>query len=386
MNSNPQLDLHPDAESLNAFMEQALAEHERGQILAHLAGCGRCRQVVYLAQEAAAEMEPVVTAAALRSAARQKSWFRNWRFAWVPVGALAAIVGVSYVVHVRRVEVASEMAKATLSLPQNDAGVSRPPSPPAEIRAAPPIAAAAPRRTAPKAMKPQQPSVASKQLTLSATAPSGGGASEMANASRDEAIAPPGAPGAGYPAMDAAAEYKPAPALAVRQQEQERAAAAYQAQSLATEKRSEANSDKAAKREAIAGMLTPAAPMAHTDASPPHTGSYDAGGRLKKSGTFAVYTAKPTELPSGLPALSGAAAQRSMLAVDSAGGVYLSEGSGIHWESVAKQWTGRAVSVRVQPRLDEYHGAAPLPAAVFEIVNDQGQVWVSTGGRIWKAK
>ena len=41
MNSTPQLDLHPDADSLNAFVEQALGAPEREQILAHIAKCDR---------------------------------------------------------------------------------------------------------------------------------------------------------------------------------------------------------------------------------------------------------------------------------------------------------------------------------------------------------
>ena len=43
--------LHPDADSLNAFIEGVLPEHERLACLAHLADCSRCREIVYLAQE-----------------------------------------------------------------------------------------------------------------------------------------------------------------------------------------------------------------------------------------------------------------------------------------------------------------------------------------------
>ena len=57
MNSNPQLDLHPDAESLNAFAELVLPEREREQVLTHLAACSRCRQVVHFAQDAASASE-----------------------------------------------------------------------------------------------------------------------------------------------------------------------------------------------------------------------------------------------------------------------------------------------------------------------------------------
>ena len=64
MNSTSQLDSHPDAESLNAFAERALPERERGQIVAHLAECSRCRQVIFLAQQAIAEMEMAAAPAA----------------------------------------------------------------------------------------------------------------------------------------------------------------------------------------------------------------------------------------------------------------------------------------------------------------------------------
>ena len=51
--------VHPDPDALNAFVEGALPEHERVECLAHLAECGQCREVVFLAQKAA-EMEAPV--------------------------------------------------------------------------------------------------------------------------------------------------------------------------------------------------------------------------------------------------------------------------------------------------------------------------------------
>ena len=77
MNTTPQLELHPDAENLNAFAEQALAAPERERILVHLAGCSRCRQVIFLAQQAAGD---AVTPAA-RPTSESVSWFWNWRIA-----------------------------------------------------------------------------------------------------------------------------------------------------------------------------------------------------------------------------------------------------------------------------------------------------------------
>ena len=70
--------LHPDPDSLSAFIEGMLPEHERLQCLAHLAECSQCREVVYLAQEPT----PV-------PAADPAPTWRRW-FAPVPVLAAAA--------------------------------------------------------------------------------------------------------------------------------------------------------------------------------------------------------------------------------------------------------------------------------------------------------
>ncbi len=73
--------LHPDIDSLNAFVEGVLQEHERLRCLAHLAECPRCREVVFLAQEP----RPV---AVIQSPA--VNW-RRW-FAPIPVLAAAAVI------------------------------------------------------------------------------------------------------------------------------------------------------------------------------------------------------------------------------------------------------------------------------------------------------
>jgi hypothetical protein len=68
------------------------------------------------------------------------------------------------------------------------------------------------------------------------------------------------------------------------------------------------------------------------------------------------------------------------------GMVLLSKGLGNPWEKVAKRWSGRAVANPVEPVVGRNESAEPLPAAVFEIVNDRGQIWVTTDRIIWKAK
>ena len=123
MNPNGQHEIHPDAEQLNAFAEHALSEHERRQMLAHLAECVRCRQVLAYAQQAVdisyadeAELDeaavPALAAAfpPSRTSSTQKPWWRSWRFAWAPAAVLAAGASLAFYIHFARVERNSQMA------------------------------------------------------------------------------------------------------------------------------------------------------------------------------------------------------------------------------------------------------------------------------------
>jgi hypothetical protein len=389
MNSNPKLDLHPDAESLNAFAEQALPERERGEIVAHLAECGRCREVVFLAQEA--EMEPefelaVAAAAAPNSIPRKERWFKSWRFAWVPAGALAVGLSAAYIVHVRHEEIVAEQARAAREVVVHNVEMaSTPQAPPMGKQAVPPPPTAS-SPSALKSLKSQLPNLAPREMAPVAAPPPASESSAMANRSSNDAALQPGASGAGFPAMDAAADYKPAPALAVSRQEQERAFGALQARSRETEKSSQANAGEPGKNDQVHGVTTAAAPMAQFGASSAKSASAETGGRYKKGGAFALYKAKTAALPSGLISVSTEMTESRTIAVDGAGGVFLSEDAGSHWVSVAKQWSGRAVAVRLRTKMGASADAADASAGVFEIVNDQGLVWVSTDGRIWKAK
>jgi hypothetical protein len=125
--------------------------------------------------------------------------------------------------------------------------------------------------------------------------------------------------------------------------------------------------------------------------------------RLRSGGLSGIMAPNAVHLPSELPAVSIAHAGEWMLAIDNAGALFFSEDSGANWEPVTKQWTGRAVLVRknATPKPEE---AAP-PAAkrespgdtsgsgtvsesdtVFELLNDQGQAWLSTDGKTWAAR
>ena len=74
---------------------------EREQILVHMSTCGRCREVVFLAQQAAEEDQPEPVAAAVDAPIKPRtSWF-NWRWAWIPVAACAGLIGVAVMQHFR---------------------------------------------------------------------------------------------------------------------------------------------------------------------------------------------------------------------------------------------------------------------------------------------
>ncbi len=398
MNSNPKLELHPDAESLSAFAEQALGERERGQILAHLAECGRCREVVFVAQEAAAERMPELAFAAAAAPAQEsevtqkkgaRGW--SWRFAWVPAGALAVLVTAAYVAHVRQVESYAEQARAASEAAARGAEMAS--APETGMKAAPlPVApgpvAHAPEAAAAKVVKSGPRNGAFRQMTAEAAPAPLEVGGVTARSSSDE-VALPGRSKEASPAMSVAAQREAEPAVAATQERQGFAAEALQKRRVATGATEAAVAVKPEVHKAAGGMLAATARSAQVDANLDAkrgpAGSGMTNGPPMKDGGFAFGQAKWVGLPSGLPAVSTMSAQGLTLAVDGTGGVFVSEGAGHDWESVAKQWSGRAVAVRLQTAAAG-EGASRSASTIFEIVNDQGEIWVSTDGRNWKAK
>ncbi len=113
MSHSTQLEFHPNADSLNDFVEHALPEPERQEILAHLAGCSRCRHVIYFARETPSVLETPMPAAvpAPKAALPRDSWFKSWRFAWASVAACAAMIALAMFIYVRHRAPAPEIAK-----------------------------------------------------------------------------------------------------------------------------------------------------------------------------------------------------------------------------------------------------------------------------------
>jgi hypothetical protein len=400
MNSTSQLDFHPDAESLSAYAEQALPERERGQIVAHLAVCGRCRQVIFLAQEAASGLETGASAAVptAHSAARTGSWLSGWRLAWIPAAALAAVVGLAVVVHFRQPQPGTEMARiAPESAPLDEGNIARPSAnegilvQKVQTPASPAAAKLSERKAQPA------PVLAISDATLGGAAPSAAPATEtvtMAQSSGDRSatVLAPGAQGQGM----TSAQYMPEPATAARQPQH--VAGVYSSNATAVYAPKTKMDNMAAER-ALASQKAEArfdgaggASASRLQMKPAPHSSYDAGGQMPVTQFEAAREEKTAPLPSGLAVVSTVTAQTRTLAIDQAGTLFLSEDSRSHWEQVARQWAGRATEVRLQQTgtgstaATAGQVAPPLPSAIFEIVNDKNLIWASVDGKTWKAQ
>ena len=117
--------LHPDADQLNAFVEQALPAHEREQTLAHLAECAACRQVVALS------LPPRTQPEVARAPWYFGNWYSGWRLAWAGVPALAVIIVLLIFLRAGRVPTptVTEMDTARVVTPAEPAA----PSPPSAV-------------------------------------------------------------------------------------------------------------------------------------------------------------------------------------------------------------------------------------------------------------
>ena len=375
MNSTPQFDLHPDADSLNAFAEQALAAPEREQVLAHLAECSRCRQVIFLAQQAATEAEAPALDSATRPAIQPSGWFWSWRFAWVPVAAMAAVLALMVTFHSWHTAPAPEMAKV---MPLHDEAI---PAPLPQERAITGTAHKPALTTKPAAgntffAEPGRPSQI--QPAPSAAPPASFGVIAPSTEMKTSAL-PTSMDGAQQQVT--VAQYQSEPAVAAWQQEQQRSGGSLSASANTTQV-----SQKSMRMEEYDARARRQAPSAgprmaqQSQAAP--SGRFNIGEQQQLSGLMAPGKLNSPKLPSGLPVVSRATAQHLVLEIDRAGTLFLSDETGEHWEPVARQWTGRAIEVRAITGLS----GNTAPATGFELKNDSGSTWASADGKTWTAQ
>ena len=435
MTAATQHDFHPDAEMLNAFAEQALPERERSQVLAHLAVCGRCRQVLAFAQPAigaeAVELEEVALPAAAAPAPPPPSaWWRRWRLVWVPAGVLATFIVTSLSIYLWQVDdsnktvvvetqpAAPNLNAVAASSQDELAKVASPPSPPVATTPARPPAqtrAAMPETTpAPLPAAPDQQMF--DRLTAGAATPRS--VTQTVTVEQNQSSLAPVSPAqqpetaqlapAGLPAVYGM-QLKP---LSPEQQQMEAKRqlmlAEQRKQIEAAAVQNQMFTGGAAQPSGAQGAIAGAAAGANSSAASTNQQTElrarSTAGFSQLHGSLASWNGslQPIHLPSGLAVASLASAAHRAVAIDTAGTVFVSEDSRGAWKSVKPQWAGRAILVRTHtPSLPASKTApaaatgdstsaavrpAPNPASFFEIVNDKNQIWQSTDGTTWTAK
>ena len=420
MNPINQSATHPDTESLNAFVEQVLPPTEREQILAHMATCGRCRQVVYLAQQAGVGPIEHVPEAVPQPPAPRRSWLASWRLAWIPAAALAGFVGYA-VLHHSQVEQRKQLAR---NVPPMAATLA----PPSQLESASSNKAAAPatRDKAPAPMekqalpKPLSPPIAAPEIQTSlresaistfATGSGRGGSSNAGLAPTARLDAPRKASSLGGPMAANQNQQQNTNALQSPQQNvvvnqlqvqnananqlQQQNSAALQQLSARQQLQSGGIIATGASRKVEAGdkketkvvsadALSANAPAAMAQVEVAPLAKKDENEKGQVVSALKAKTAAAIKLPNGTAALSVASAQGRTVAVDPTGNVFCIESPSTQWIPVTRQWTGRAILVRTHPAvLHDATSPAP-PSPVFELMNDNIQTWVSFDGKVWQ--
>lgn len=401
-----QFDVHPDAEILNGFVESALPDAERKDVLAHLGGCGRCRQIVYLAQDAmpAAEAPANALRAERRIVDGERAWILRWRTGWATAFAFAAIAAFAVFVTIRHREPDRQMAGLAPS--------PAPAAPAAAPQAAPERPAQSEKAFAELGV-PEAEAAAPKAKTKGR--PGAGGATSTPFAA---APAPPPAPavlaeGGPVPLANAATN-----SLAPSTPDSAGAARVSKPVSSTMKATRFQSAPQAIHGGLVAGNAQGSASGASI--APPATQTLEVNAH---SAQLQVQRAAPAQadqlapliaagaavdkksglilLPSGLPLVSTAGAGRTQLAIDAVGALFLSHDFGKNWQPVERQWTGKAVKVRIaqtfkaknaplsgplEKQQAQAQAAVTIPAALFEIVNDRNAIWTSADGKTWTAK
>lgn len=396
MNPTIQSGTHPDAESLTAFAEQSLSGAEREQILAHMAVCGRCREVVFLAQQAR-EAEPARQISVETGVAKgaSRGWFGGWRWAWVPVAALAGFVGFAVMQHARRASLVQEVARnaqqaealqggtaanvANGSTMQPAAKKDEPRAMSADQRGTAAVKEEQANKDAGANVLDEKKSVEQKDQSnqtssaMNASAGAAGGAMHGAFAARTKSSQVGG----------------PMAQNQAQQQNYMQQNALVQAQAPANEMLNKPLPPAAAPPVGHPGATSesvevqPSQQAAPSPARQMATVSVTAENLEVARDAVSKTKAAKAMLPSGLEAVSVATALQRTVAIDTAGGLFLSEDAGKHWQAVKTQWTGRAVLVRTPKAAADPGMLMKQQTPLFELRNDKLQTWLSLDGKTW---
>lgn len=404
--------LHLDADSVNAFVEGVLPEHERAQCLAHLAECARCRDIVFLAQDvpdSPAAPIPIPISA-------HRRWFQPIPLLGMAAAGCVAIIATWLYLRSGKEAQPQELAARVTQAP------SLPPDNRVETQVLKPLipeASRSARRRSPEPPAQNPPRAAVPSLEPPQTVPEPSRVAPVptpveAARSKDSSTAETSTPPLPKPAAivaqteavssgisgtvtdqtggvvpratvelrqlagnsainslaDTSGQFKFS-GLAPGQYELQVTAPGFQR----TTQRVDVQPKQiaAVKAQLAVGSVTEtvevaaAAPTLQTSSSQL---SVQSRPRMK-------VPPEPRPLPSKLPTQITVTRAKVVLAVDSAGTLFFSGNSGKDWKAVKSQWTGKVVSVVTPPDLSQ------ATKAQFQLTTDSGSIWLSRDGRRW---
>lgn len=378
--------IHPGPDTLSAFLEGVLPEHERAECLAHLAECPSCREILFQAA-------PVPVPIPIRS-----RMFRATPLLAAAAALCFALLGIWLYLRFKTQppprEQAAEVSPAAVEAPQPKA-IAREIAPPVVHRrapkpvppepvpvVAPEVARAAPPResidSAAVEVRPAEPPV----LVLPSPPPT----------IIQTQVAPVDAPsGISGVVTDSTGAVIPRAGVELRQ--------------LANNAKSNAQTDDAGQfrftglvpgqyelRISRAGFMVlsqrvevKAQEMASVKSALQVGSTAETVEVMAESSTIQTASAsvsnsrrkEPRPLPSKLPSDTTVAHGKVMLTLDSAGTLFVSGNQGKSWKAVKPQWTGKITDLIAPPDV-------PEPGkAQFQLTTESGADWLSRDGRRW---
>jgi hypothetical protein len=372
---------HPEPDSLSAFAEGVLPEHERSQCLAHLAECSRCREIVFLAQEPLPVPAP-------KPAPAWRRWFAPVPILATAAAACLAVVGVSWYLH-RPADVPARdiVAQVNPTPPESAPPVTKqapPPTPPRPDRAVRPPAtlrpstdSTVPERTPPSLPPPPTVQVAPPApLIVAMDGLSGisGAVTDASGAAVPEATVTLRQPTGTFSRdarTDVAGKFQ-LTGVPPGRYELQIAAQGFRR----TVKEVELPPQQIASVSSVldVGAVTESVEVS-AGASVVETSSAEVSriGRRRK----AVSLPLPRPLPSKLPTTITVTSGKVMLAVDSNGALFLSRNAGKDWKAVKPAWSGKVVHLITLPE------PSKTSPAVFQLTTDSDADWLSRDGNRW---
>lgn len=380
--------LHPGPDTLSAFLEGMLPEHERAVCLAHLAECPSCREILFQAAPVPVPMPirprmframSLLAAAAALCFALLGIWLYLRSKTEAPPHEQAAQVRPAPVERPIEAPIAREIAP---QVPHRRPSKPAPPLPSPPPVAAPEVARAAPPResidSAAVEVRPAEPPV----LVLPSPPPT----------IVQTQVAPVDAPsGISGIVTDSTGAVIPRAGVELRQ--------------LANNAKSNAQTDDAGQfrftglvpgqyelRISRAGFMVlsqrvevKAQEMASVKSALQVGSTAETVEVMAESSTIQTASAsvsnsrrkEPRPLPSKLPPDTTVAHGKVMLTLDSAGTLFVSGNQGKSWKAVKPQWTGKITDLIAPPDV-------PEPGkAQFQLTTESGADWLSRDGRRW---